>query len=107
MNRHCERSEAIHHTAWTAWIASTLSLLAMTTKSVIESESLRFSELLRELLRAHIEVLDQQLAVMRRHLAVMLPGHGIGRTFCALLEHFGLLPEYRRFGHDLLLFGET
>jgi tripartite-type tricarboxylate transporter receptor subunit TctC len=30
LNRHCERSEAIHHAAWTEWIASSLPLLAMT-----------------------------------------------------------------------------
>src|SRR5262245_52905271 len=33
-DRHCERSEAIHRAAWTEWIASSLSLLAMTVKSV-------------------------------------------------------------------------
>jgi hypothetical protein len=38
LNRHCERSEAIHRAAWTEWIASSLSLLAMTAKSVIEPE---------------------------------------------------------------------
>jgi hypothetical protein len=36
LNRHCERSEAIHRAAWTEWIASSLSLLAMTAESVIE-----------------------------------------------------------------------
>jgi hypothetical protein len=30
--------EAIHHAAWTEWIASSLSLLAMTAKSAIEPE---------------------------------------------------------------------
>jgi hypothetical protein len=35
LNRHCERIEAIHRAAW---IASSLSLLAMTAKSVIEPE---------------------------------------------------------------------
>jgi hypothetical protein len=29
-------SEAIHRTTWTEWIASSLALLAMTAKSVIE-----------------------------------------------------------------------
>jgi hypothetical protein len=38
LNRHCERSEAIHCAAWTEWIASSLSLLAMTAKTVIEPE---------------------------------------------------------------------
>jgi hypothetical protein len=38
LNRHCERSEAIHRAARTEWITSSLSLLAMTTKSVIEPE---------------------------------------------------------------------
>jgi hypothetical protein len=38
LNRHCERSEAIHRAARIEWIASSLSLLAMTTKSVIEPE---------------------------------------------------------------------
>jgi hypothetical protein len=38
LNRHCERSEAIHRAAWIEWIASELTLLAMTTKSVIEPE---------------------------------------------------------------------
>jgi hypothetical protein len=38
LNRHCERSEAIHRAARTEWIASSLSLLATTTKSVIEPE---------------------------------------------------------------------
>src|SRR5690242_6661262 len=33
LSRHCERSEAIHLAAWTEWIASSLSLLAMTAKS--------------------------------------------------------------------------
>jgi hypothetical protein len=37
-NRHCERSEAIHLAARTGWIASSLSLLAMTARSVIEPE---------------------------------------------------------------------
>jgi hypothetical protein len=36
LNRHCERSEAIHLAVWTKWIASSLSLLAMTAKSAIE-----------------------------------------------------------------------
>jgi hypothetical protein len=36
--RHCERSEAIHRAAWAEWIASSLSLLAMTAKSVIQPE---------------------------------------------------------------------
>jgi hypothetical protein len=36
--RHCERSEAIHLAASTEWIASSLSLLAMTAKSAIEPE---------------------------------------------------------------------
>jgi hypothetical protein len=38
LNRHCERSEAIHRAAWEKWIASSLSLLAMTAKSVTEAE---------------------------------------------------------------------
>jgi hypothetical protein len=38
LNRHCERSEAIHRAARIEWIASSLSLLAMTTKSAIEPE---------------------------------------------------------------------
>jgi hypothetical protein len=50
LNRHCEPTgprearpddrlhEAIHRAAWTEWIASLLSLLAMTAKSVIEPE---------------------------------------------------------------------
>jgi hypothetical protein len=38
LNRHCERSEAIHRAAWAKWIASSLSLLAMTAKSVTEPE---------------------------------------------------------------------
>jgi len=47
LNRHCEPAgranddrlhEAIHRTAWTEWIASSLSLLAMTAKSVIDPE---------------------------------------------------------------------
>jgi hypothetical protein len=38
LNRHCERSEAIHRAARTEWIASSLSLLAMTAKSLIEPE---------------------------------------------------------------------
>jgi hypothetical protein len=38
LNRLCERSEAIHRAARIEWIASSLSLLAMTTKSVIEPE---------------------------------------------------------------------
>jgi hypothetical protein len=38
LNRHCERSEAIHRATRIEWIASSLSLLAMTTKSVIEPE---------------------------------------------------------------------
>ena len=38
LNRHCERSEAIHRAVWTEWIASSLSLLAMTAKLVIEPE---------------------------------------------------------------------
>jgi hypothetical protein len=38
LNRHCERSEAIHLTTRTEWIASSLSLLAMTAKSAIEPE---------------------------------------------------------------------
>jgi hypothetical protein len=29
LNRHCERSEAIHCAAWMEWIASSLSLHAM------------------------------------------------------------------------------
>jgi len=36
LNRHCERSEAIHRAAWTEWIASSLSLLAMTENSGFE-----------------------------------------------------------------------
>jgi len=32
MTRHCERSEAIHLAAWTEWIASSLSFLAMTNQ---------------------------------------------------------------------------
>jgi hypothetical protein len=32
LNRHCERSEAIHRAVQTEWIASSLSLLAMTAK---------------------------------------------------------------------------
>ena len=38
LNRHCERSEAIHRAVWTEWIASSLSLLAMAAKLVIEPE---------------------------------------------------------------------
>jgi hypothetical protein len=38
LNRHCERSEAIHRAARIEWIASSLSLLAMTSRPVIESE---------------------------------------------------------------------
>jgi hypothetical protein len=38
LTRHCERSEAIHLAARTEWIASSLSLLAMTIWSTIESE---------------------------------------------------------------------
>jgi hypothetical protein len=38
LNRHCERSEAIHPAAWKDWIASSLSLLAITAKLVIEPE---------------------------------------------------------------------
>jgi addiction module HigA family antidote len=38
LNRHCERSEAIHRAASAEWIASSLSLLAMTVKSVTETE---------------------------------------------------------------------
>jgi hypothetical protein len=38
LNRHCERSEAIHLAAWSEWIASSLSLLAMTAKAVIEPD---------------------------------------------------------------------
>jgi hypothetical protein len=38
LNRHCERSEAIHRAAWAEWIASSLSLLAMTLKSMIEPD---------------------------------------------------------------------
>jgi hypothetical protein len=38
LNRHCEQSEAIHRAVWTKWIASELTLPAMTTKSVIEPE---------------------------------------------------------------------
>ena len=36
LNRHCERSEAIHCATSTEWLASSLSLLAMTAKT--ESE---------------------------------------------------------------------
>jgi hypothetical protein len=35
-NRHCERSEAIQKPLEIVWIASSLSLLAMTAKAVIE-----------------------------------------------------------------------
>jgi hypothetical protein len=38
LNRHCERSEAIHLAAQTERIASSLSLLAMTARSAIEPE---------------------------------------------------------------------
>jgi hypothetical protein len=38
LNRHCGRSEAIHLAARAEWIASSLSLLAMTAKSAIEPE---------------------------------------------------------------------
>ena len=50
LNRHCEPTgpreprpadrlrEAIHRAAWAEWIASSLSLLAMTAKSVTETE---------------------------------------------------------------------
>jgi hypothetical protein len=38
LNRHCERSEAIHPAARIQWIASSLSLLAMRTKRAIEPE---------------------------------------------------------------------
>jgi hypothetical protein len=34
--RHCERSQAIHCAAWVEWIASSLSLLAMTENSGTE-----------------------------------------------------------------------
>src|SRR5215475_8574484 len=44
LNRHCERSEAIHLAAWTEWIASSLSLLAMTAKSVTEPKSSRLAD---------------------------------------------------------------
>jgi hypothetical protein len=37
LNRHCERSEAIHRAARAEWIASSLSLLAMTAKSEIDT----------------------------------------------------------------------
>jgi len=36
LNRHCERSEAIHLAARAGWIASSLSHLAMTAKSASE-----------------------------------------------------------------------
>jgi hypothetical protein len=48
------------------------------------------------LVRARVDVFDQQLPVVSGHLAIMLAGDGIGRAFGALLEHFRLLPEYRR-----------
>jgi len=38
LSRHCERSEAIHLAARTEWIASSLSLLAMTARPAIEPE---------------------------------------------------------------------
>jgi hypothetical protein len=38
LNRHCERSEAIQKPLEEAWIASSLSLLARTAKSVTEPE---------------------------------------------------------------------
>jgi hypothetical protein len=38
LNRHCERSEAIHRAAWAEWIASSLSLLAMTVGSYFISQ---------------------------------------------------------------------
>jgi hypothetical protein len=36
LSRHCERSETIHRAARAEWIASSLTLLAMTAKPVIE-----------------------------------------------------------------------
>ena len=43
-----------------------------------------------------IDVLDQELSIVRGHLAIMLSRNGIGGAFSALLEHFGFLPENRR-----------
>jgi hypothetical protein len=48
LKRHCERSEAIHRAAWAAWIASSLSLLAMTAKTMIEPEIIMLEALLRQ-----------------------------------------------------------
>jgi hypothetical protein len=44
-----------------------------------------------------IDVLNQQFAIVRGHLAIVLSRNGIGGAFSALLEHFGFLPENRRF----------
>jgi hypothetical protein len=38
LNRHCERSEAIHLATSKEWITSSVSLLAMTAKSAIDPE---------------------------------------------------------------------
>ena len=48
-----------------------------------------------------VEVLDHKLAVVGGHLAVVLPGDGLGGLLGALLEHFGFLPENGRLGHVL------
>ena len=44
-----------------------------------------------------IDVLDQQLSIVSSHLPIVLSRNGIGGAFSALLEHFGFLPENRRF----------
>jgi len=41
LNRHCERSEAIQKPLEEGWIASSLSLLAMTAKSAIGPEIIK------------------------------------------------------------------
>jgi hypothetical protein len=48
------------------------------------------------LARLYLEMLDQELAVMGGHLAIMLLGDGVCRLFGTLVEHFGFLPENRR-----------
>jgi hypothetical protein len=42
-------------------------------------------------------MLDQELPVVSGHFAIVALGDGVGGAFGALLEHFGLLPENRRF----------
>jgi hypothetical protein len=55
-------------------------------------------------MRVRVEVLDHELPVVGGHLAIMLPGDGIGRPFRASFVHFGFLPENRCIGHGSLLF---